>query len=48
MARHQSAAHKDNIKVINKYFESMTDFKYLRNTTTNEVTLMKKLKADDI
>jgi hypothetical protein len=45
MSRNQNAGHNHNIKIDNKSFERVEEFKYLGATLTNQNS-MKKLRAD--
>jgi hypothetical protein len=36
MSRHQTTGQNNHIKASNKYFENVTDFKYLKTTVTNK------------
>jgi len=46
MSRDQNARLSHNIKIYNKYFERVEEFKYLGTNLTNQNSIRKKLRAD--
>jgi hypothetical protein len=46
MSRNQNAGQNHNIKLNNKSFERVEQFKYLGTTLTNQNSIQEKLRAD--
>jgi hypothetical protein len=42
----QHAGQNYNIKIVNKYFKMVEEFKYLGALKTNQSCIMKKLRSD--
>jgi hypothetical protein len=45
MTRHQNAGQNHNIKIANRSFENMAQFKYLGTTVTNQNLIQEEIKA---
>jgi hypothetical protein len=44
--RHQNVGQNRDIKIANRSFENMSQFKYLRTTVTNKNLIREKLRGD--
>jgi hypothetical protein len=44
LSRHQNAEQNYDIKITNRSFENVTEFKYLRTTITNQNLIQEKIK----
>jgi hypothetical protein len=44
MSYHQNAGHNHNIKIANRFFENMAQFKHLGTTVTNQDLIQEEIK----
>ena len=45
MSHEQNAGQNHNIKIVNRHFENVAEFKYLRTTVTNENLMHEEVKS---
>jgi hypothetical protein len=45
LSRHQNAVQNCDIKIANRSFENVAQFKYLRMTVTNENLIQEEIKS---
>jgi len=45
MSHYQKTGHNDDLMIADKYFENVTQFKYLRRTETNQSCMHKEIKS---
>jgi hypothetical protein len=46
LSRHQNEGQSHDIKIANRFFENVAQFKYLGTTVTNQKLILEKLGGD--